>query len=88
MLWLLPQLRLHYAVDCLLEARQHDSGPKTYKREVALVMLGYLGLFFIWGVSNATALRIAEFLTLPVFGFVTAAFGLDALAKQFRNTVA
>jgi hypothetical protein len=51
-------------------------------------MLGYLGLFFIWGVSNATALRIAEFLTLPVFGFVTAAFGLDALAKQFRNTVA
>jgi hypothetical protein len=61
---------------------------KTYKRETAILMLVYLGAFFTWGVGNETALRIAEFLTLPVFGFATAAFGVDAYAKQLRNTVA
>ena len=58
---------------------------KTFKREVAVVMLGFLGVMFVWGVSTDTAAQAARFLTLPIFTFAGGAFGLDAWAKQLRN---
>ena len=57
---------------------------KTFKRELAAAMLGFLGVFFIWGVSNLQAAEAARFLTLPIFSFAGGAFGLDAWAKQLR----
>jgi len=55
---------------------------KTYKREVALGMLVFLGVLFLAGIFNEEVLGIAEYLTTPVFLFATAAFGIDAYAKQ------
>ena len=66
-----------------------DIGPepyrKTFKREVAAVMLGFLGAMFVWGVPSEAAGQAARFLTLPVFTFAGGAFGLDAWAKQLRG---
>lgn len=56
--------------------------PKTYKREVASVMLVFLGGMFIWGVYSPGAQQAAEFLTLPIFTFVAGAFAIDAVFKQ------
>lgn len=55
---------------------------KTYKREIAGVMLLFLSGMFVWGVSNESAKQIAEFLTLPVFTFAGGAFAIDAVFKQ------
>lgn len=55
---------------------------KTYKREVAGVMLVYLAVAFIWGVSSPEAMEAARFLTLPIFGFAAGAFAIDAVYKQ------
>ena len=57
---------------------------KTYKRETALALFIFLCGLFIWGIWNAQAANAAEFLTLPVFTFAGAAFGLDAYAKQIK----
>lgn len=59
------------------------SRPKTYKREVALVLMSGLAGMFIWGVFRAEAADAAKFLTIPIFTFAAGAFGLDALAKQW-----
>tara|TARA_R110000744_G_scaffold209773_1_gene328777 strand:+ start:904 stop:1089 length:186 start_codon:yes stop_codon:yes gene_type:complete len=56
--------------------------PKTYKREVALGMLVFLGALFVASIFKEEALGIAEYLTTPIFLFATAAFGIDAYAKQ------
>lgn len=58
---------------------------KTFKRELAVVMLAVLGGLFIWGVSDDQAMRAAEFLTLPIFGFAGVAFGMDAYSKQIQR---
>lgn len=55
---------------------------KTYKREVGLTLLVFLVATHVWGVFNAEAKDMARFMTLPVFTFAGAAFGLDALFKQ------
>lgn len=55
---------------------------KTYKREVALSMLVFLGVLFVASIFKEEALGIAEYLTTPIFLFATAAFGIDAYAKQ------
>lgn len=57
---------------------------KTYKRELALVMLVLLGVLFVLGMSSVEAMQAAEFLTTPIFLFATAAFGVDAYAKQVQ----
>jgi len=56
--------------------------PKTYKREVALSMLVFLGVLFVASIFKEEVLGIAEYLTTPIFLFATAAFGIDAYAKQ------
>lgn len=56
--------------------------PKTYKREVGVLMLVYLGGMFVWGVSDPEAMQAATFLTLPVFTFAAGAFAMDAVFKQ------
>ena len=55
---------------------------KTYKREVALGMLMFLGAIFMASLHTPELLGIAEYLTTPIFLFATAAFGADAYAKQ------
>lgn len=55
---------------------------KTYKREVAVAMLLFLGGLFVWGVGEPEAKQAAQFLTLPIFSFAGAAFALDAVFKQ------
>lgn len=55
---------------------------KTYKREVALVMIAFLFVLFIVSIWKPEVVGIAEYLTTPIFLFATAAFGADAYAKQ------
>lgn len=57
---------------------------KTYKREVAGCMLVFLALLFVWGVWTPEANSVAEYLTMPIFLFVGAAFGMDAYSKQVQ----
>lgn len=54
---------------------------KTYKREVAIALLVWLA--YVVETKDAT---IIEVLVWPVFAFSAAAFGLDAAAKQLRDT--
>ena len=56
--------------------------PKTYKREVALVMLTFWAGMSIWGVWEPEAKQAFEFITLPVFTFAGGAFAIDAAIKQ------
>ncbi len=58
---------------------------KTYKREVASIMLAFLAIMYVWGVYNPSSLQVAEYLTTPVFLFVAGAFGMDAYSKQVTN---
>ncbi len=58
---------------------------KTYKREVASVMLAFLGMMYVWGVYTPAALQVAELITTPIFLFVAGAFGMDAYSKQVTN---
>ena len=53
---------------------------KTYKREVAAVLLAALG-YTIWTGDH----RMVEILVWPVVGFAGAAFGLDSVMKQYRG---
>jgi hypothetical protein len=55
---------------------------KTYKREVALVMLVCLAGLFGLGFYSPQATQVAEFLTFPIFTFAGGAFALDAAFKQ------
>jgi hypothetical protein len=50
---------------------------KTYKREVATILLCSLVPAYYFGGTELTGL-----LVWPIFGFASAAFGLDALSKQ------
>lgn len=60
--------------------------PKTFKREIAGVLLLFLGSLFVWGIIDpqSTATQAAEFLTFPVFTFAGGAFAIDAVFKQGR----
>lgn len=55
---------------------------KTYKREVAIAMLTFLGGMYVWGVYDEVAFEAAKFITFPVFGWSGAAFALDWKHKQ------
>jgi len=58
---------------------------KTFKRETAVIMFGFMMLLCIFDLmtgGETPAYRWAELLALPIFGFGVAAFGLDAAAKQ------
>ena len=57
---------------------------KTYKREVAIAMLVFVGGFHVLGMWMPEAVQVAEYLTTPVLLFVAAAFGMDAYAKQAK----
>ena len=53
---------------------------KTYKREVATIMLlGLGGLVYLGDVE------MVEVMVWPIVGFAAAAFGLDAVAKQWSK---
>lgn len=60
---------------------------KTYKREVALLLLVFWAGMTVWGVSEERAMQAAEFMALFVFTFAGGAWGLDALAKQLGGGV-
>ena len=61
-----------------------EERPKTYKREVACVMLVLTFGLAIGGAWEPQAMAVAEIMVWPVFMFAGAAFGLDAFAKQIR----
>ena len=56
--------------------------PKTYKRELAVILLVFLGALFVAGLFMPEAAQAAQFLTLPIFTFTGGAFALDAVFKQ------
>ena len=58
---------------------------KTYKREVATVMLAYYFVMLTLGVWWPEALEAAESIKIPAFTFAAGAFGLDAVAKQWQR---
>jgi hypothetical protein len=53
---------------------------KTYKREVAALMLLGLGALVYFG-----DVAMVEIMVWPIVGFAAAAFGLDAVAKQWTR---
>jgi hypothetical protein len=53
---------------------------KTFKREIALVLLVWLAY-----VVETKDVNVIEALVWPIFGFAAAAFGLDALSKQLQQ---
>lgn len=57
-----------------------DKKEKTYKREIATTMLVGLGALVYSG--NAA---MVEIMVWPIIGFAAAAFGLDAVAKQWSR---
>lgn len=52
---------------------------KTWKREVAVILLVFIGYISLFG--DIEVLRI---LVTPIFLFAGGAFGLDAFAKQIQ----
>lgn len=58
---------------------------KTWKRELAIVLLFILGAVGYLALSNEQAMLIFDKLRWPVFTFVAGAYGLDAVAKQWGN---
>ena len=56
---------------------------KTYKREVACVMLAYYFIMLTLGVWYPEAGLAADAVKIPAFTFAAGAFALDAGAKQF-----
>jgi hypothetical protein len=58
----------------------NETPKKTFKREVAVLMLlGLGGLVFLDRVD------MVEIMVWPIVGFAAAAFGLDAVAKQWSR---
>lgn len=55
---------------------------KTYKREVASVLLVFVMLLTVWGIWEPAAAEAARSLKVEVFAFAALAFGLDAWRKQ------
>jgi hypothetical protein len=53
---------------------------KTYKRELATVMLAGLGVLVAMGDA-----AMVEIMVWPIVGFAAGAFGLDAVAKQWTK---
>lgn len=58
--------------------------PKTYKRELSVVMLLFLAALTVAGVffDEPAAWEAAKYFTLPIFTFTGAAYGIDAYFKQ------
>lgn len=56
---------------------------KTYKREVAFLLLLYLIGMTIWGVYEPEAKEASRFHAIFIYTFAAGAWGLDALSKQF-----
>lgn len=50
---------------------------KTWKREVSLVLLGFLGYLLVYDKLDAAALIVT-----PTFGFAMMAFGIDWWGKN------
>lgn len=59
-----------------------ETKQKTYKREVAALMLLWLAGMATWGIYEEAAKQAAEFFTLPIFTFAGGAFAMDAVFKQ------
>jgi hypothetical protein len=57
--------------------------PKTYKREVAVALLGYYFVMLTLGIWFPEAGEAAEAVKIPAFTFAGGAFAIDAGVKQW-----
>ena len=64
-----------------MSEEDHKNKPKTYKREVGMVLLTYIMVLGWWG-----DFRVLEILTWPFVAFALGAFGIDSYAKQLDKT--
>lgn len=55
---------------------------KTYKREIAILMLAFYFASLFVSLWEPEAFRLAESAKYPVFTFAAGAFALDAAFKQ------
>lgn len=62
-----------------------ETKPKTYKREVACVMLAYWAILNTLGMWYPEADTAAEASKIVVWTFAGGAFALDATAKQIQR---
>lgn len=61
---------------------------RTYKREVAFVVLAYCLGMFTWGaVGNEAAIKVAETILPWAIMLVIGAFGFEAVTKQLLPTI-
>ena len=61
---------------------------KTYKREVAFLLLVFWGAITVWGVYVEAAMQASQYMAFFVFAFAMGAYGLDAWAKQLGGRYA
>ena len=59
---------------------------KTYKREVAVIMLLYYFVMLTLGIWYPEADAAAASVQIPAFTFAAGAFALDAGAKQWNRS--
>lgn len=59
--------------------------PKTYKREIACTIAAIFFALLIGGIWHEGAAVAAESIKFPAFTLLMAAFGMDAISKQFGS---
>lgn len=64
----------------MTDKRQDNNKPKTYKREVGMVLLVYIMVLGWFG-----DFRVLEVLAWPFVVFALGAFGIDSYAKQMNK---
>lgn len=64
----------------MTDKRQDNNKPKTYKREVGMILLVYIMVLGWFG-----DFRVLEVLAWPFVVFALGAFGIDSYAKQMNT---
>ena len=58
---------------------------KSYKREVAIVLIGHIVYLSFVALSHTAALEILRIVVWPYMVFAAGAFGIDGLSKNDVN---
>lgn len=74
-----------------MDAAKLTSGKKTYKREVAVVMLAMLFAWWsiaMWSADTDQRIKLLEIMIYPVFFYLTAAYGMSTYQRQDDKRIA